>query len=258
MASEEFIPVPHAGVYEENGPVLSSSMKDGNKTHCINGEIYYTKYANREEYRKSLEINGYYVKPTGMLRREKTNLIPLDIKFARAGIIPSAVIDGVRQYCLGVDTKYDELTDFGGGVKGGDSDWLYNAIRELREESHGVFDFSDSKEYLYNNSVAIHDGLHMILICCEIKIENLKDVIYQYKFKSTQFKKGSGRKDENCRLVWVPESVLVKMYSEKAKVVTEAGITYRPMYERVRDFLACTDGFFGNEIARRVNNPTFK
>ena len=59
--------------------------------------------------------------------------------FARAGVIPYTFSKGVIYYCLGLDAKYKELTDFGGGIKKKDFDNSTAALRELQEESSNLF-----------------------------------------------------------------------------------------------------------------------
>ena len=49
-----------------------------------------------------------------------------------------------RKFCLGIDTNFRTLTDFGGGVKYKiDKDAITAALRELEEESLGLFKLID-------------------------------------------------------------------------------------------------------------------
>lgn len=59
----------------------------------------------------------------------------------RAAVVPYIFKNGVLYFLLGVDSQYGELTDFGGGVKGGirKETSLAAALREFREESDEVF-----------------------------------------------------------------------------------------------------------------------
>lgn len=63
----------------------------------------------------------------------------MSIKAHRGGIIP--FFEGnKRLYCLGVDRKFGELTDFGGGISYiRDGGPLQGALREFHEETLGAF-----------------------------------------------------------------------------------------------------------------------
>src|SRR3990167_5239470 len=58
----------------------------------------------------------------------------------RAGIIPIIDDDNDRYYVFGIDRKYDQLTDFGGGVSyRKDGNALNGARREFKEETLDSF-----------------------------------------------------------------------------------------------------------------------
>lgn len=57
----------------------------------------------------------------------------------RAGVIPWTTVGDVKLFILGVDTRYQELTDFGGGVNRRDKTALDGALREFREETLAAF-----------------------------------------------------------------------------------------------------------------------
>lgn len=60
----------------------------------------------------------------------------------RSGAIIYTNINGDVRFCLGVDTQSGDLTDFGGGIKKGES-VIEGGLRELKEESQGVFGYID-------------------------------------------------------------------------------------------------------------------
>ena len=60
------------------------------------------------------------------------------IRRCRSGVVPYTVIDEKIYLLFGVDSKYNELTDFGGGVKKNET-IVSGGLRELREESCGIF-----------------------------------------------------------------------------------------------------------------------
>ena len=53
----------------------------------------------------------------------------------RAGTILHAKRDGYHYFCLGIDRRHREYTDFGGGVTKRDRDTLDSALREYHEET---------------------------------------------------------------------------------------------------------------------------
>ena len=56
----------------------------------------------------------------------------------RSGAIIYTRYNNVTYFCLGIDTESGNLTDFGGGVKRGET-IVEGGLRELEEESQGVF-----------------------------------------------------------------------------------------------------------------------
>lgn len=56
----------------------------------------------------------------------------------RSGAIIYTRYNNVTYFCLGIDTDSGNLTDFGGGVKKGET-IVEGGLRELEEESQGVF-----------------------------------------------------------------------------------------------------------------------
>src|SRR4029079_3399 len=61
-----------------------------------------------------------------------------NIPVTRAGVILYTVVDGDIYIGLGADAKYNELTDFGGGVRSNQNSFT-EALRELCEESVGLY-----------------------------------------------------------------------------------------------------------------------
>lgn len=59
-------------------------------------------------------------------------------KPVRAGVIPYTVAFNHVYFLMGVDRGSGELTDFGGGIKNGEST-IQAALREFREETCGLF-----------------------------------------------------------------------------------------------------------------------
>lgn len=57
---------------------------------------------------------------------------------SRAAIVPYCVINGTVHFVFGIDSKYGDITDLGGGVRKYESA-VTGAMREFTEESHNVF-----------------------------------------------------------------------------------------------------------------------
>ncbi len=60
----------------------------------------------------------------------------------RSGAIIYTKINGKTYFCLGIDTQSGNITDFGGGVKMGET-IVKGGLRELAEESQNIFDIRD-------------------------------------------------------------------------------------------------------------------
>ena len=132
-----------------------------------------------------------------------------------------------RFFCFGVDSKYHTLTDFGGGIKYKlDGDPVLGALRELREESLGLFDFSkDSVQNcccIYNNDILI------------IFIRILIDPIISTLF--FQFLVSKEPTPEVAKLEWINQIQL-------AETIQHPYVVYEPVRslinETFSDFVNC-------------------
>lgn len=79
---------------------------------------------------------------------------------SRAGCVPYFVQNKKLYFVLGKDKSSGDYTDFGGGVKNSDENVIRAALREMTEETLGVFGFiyeNDVQDYLccYNNNAFI-------------------------------------------------------------------------------------------------------
>lgn len=57
---------------------------------------------------------------------------------SRSAIVPYCVVNNVIHFVFGIDSKYGDITDLGGGVRKYESA-VTGAMREFTEESHNVF-----------------------------------------------------------------------------------------------------------------------
>jgi len=80
------------------------------------------------------------------------------VKSGRAGVIPYIYDNNDDQlyFLFGIDKTAKELTDFGGGIKKGETP-LIAAVREFNEESRSLFDPEDYNINRYTNCVSLHD-----------------------------------------------------------------------------------------------------
>jgi hypothetical protein len=80
----------------------------------------------------------------------------------RAGVIPIVSWNGENYFGMGIDTKYRDLTDFGGAVElSTDENAIAGALREFYEESLGVFGRITVSQVM--KSRVIYNGYMLIL-----------------------------------------------------------------------------------------------
>lgn len=97
---------------------------------------------------------------------------------ARAGIIPYIISPDTHDVllCLGLDSTYSNMTDFGGGVKKTDATCYDAALREFDEETLGVFELT--REKVPDYSLVLYNETMMIIfvkIESEINIEEVHE-----------------------------------------------------------------------------------
>jgi hypothetical protein len=188
-------------------------------------------------------ISGiYYHKPAEYVIRCPTEDVPKKFRFQRAGVIPFVVEDDEIYYCMGVDAKYGELTDFGGCI-GDRESALDAALRELEEESLGVFNFRDSctKEIIQKTSVAIYNDIGVVVYFVPI-CANRQIITAEY---NEQMKKHMD--PENSGLVWVPHSVFCFLYKHNT-TITIGDTTFPRIYNRICDVFRYIDVLTGTPV----------
>lgn len=185
--------------------------------------------------------------------------------FKRAGIILYYTINDVNYFIFGVDSKYGTLTDFGGGVDPGEN-CIQAGLRELYEESAGLFNYMNKADYIRNNSICIYNGASIIIFQkISITQEEIIDICLQYK--EIYIDQASANCYlENSFIVWISEPNLyqlcsgssvvmpnelselfvlnssVKIYSRKNKSIQRKfsrGLTiYTPLYQPIKNLLS--------------------
>jgi len=101
----------------------------------------------------------------------------------RAGIVPVVDLFGEKYYCFGVDHKYQEITDFGGGIRyKRDENVLYGALREFSEESLGIFGYISPTDLQEDDAIFDKDTLIIFHRDDEIDI-NRKAHLFSERYK---------------------------------------------------------------------------
>jgi len=126
--------------------------------------------------------------------------------FIRSGITPYIIEDNETIYFFCIDTKYDEITDPGGSVKKNEN-YLESSLRELEEETLGLFDFRDMKDYIEKNSVILYNRSYC-MIFQECRVEDKLDICKKY---SERYEIHKDKEPENSFLIWIKEGDLKKL-----------------------------------------------
>jgi hypothetical protein len=148
------------------------------------------------------------------------------VKPTRGGVILYTITeDGKLLFGFGLDKNYEELTDFSGGISyKRDSNALIGALRELREETLGIYNVSVED---VQNAIALYDKHHLVLFLytnC-----NPDDVKNEFKTRYEEVEK-SELKD----IVWITEEELQKAIKCKSKHI----------YIRLLNFLGKSEDFY--------------
>ena len=172
-----------------------------------------------------------------------TSDLPLKKRFRRAGIIPYAYFQGTQHYLMAIDSKYQELSDFGGQVKHRES-FIDAVCREFYEETLGFFDYTseESKKAVLQSSIAIHDEKETLILFQEIQCQDPLAVIEEYQHRVS--KVGD---QENSGMLWVPHDVFVCLYQSKEAVKVSETQSYPKMYCRISDLISIVGGLFEEE-----------
>lgn len=145
---------------------------------------------------------------------------------SRAGVIIYTDLPNGRRFCLGVDRVSHELTDFGGGVSHKrDRTALDGALRELAEESLGIFGLIEPKDI--QRSLVIYNSSTMIVMIPVT--QNITNV-------TQQFRERVRPESEVSALVWITPPELQALINGRSSL--------GQMYKRVRNLLAHAGPFW--------------
>lgn len=175
----------------------------------------------------------------------------------RAGVIPYTVINGHIHICLGVDSKSNELTDFGGGIRDSDINPLYGAIREFREESNDVFGEENYNPENYLDSPCLiknmsqKSSFHMMIIFQEVDASLMSTTMNKF---SVDF----ATNDEIRAICWCNDGLLKqlvytpdcsRMYTKVKKFICNCISFNRLIYFlKLRSRLARINPYFSSTL----------
>jgi hypothetical protein len=102
------------------------------------------------------------------------------------------------------------MTDFGGRIElTGRENVLSEALRELREETHGLFSFEDEETENYilsNNHIYIHEQCGLIFQ--EIWVDSPNDLCSEFIERNRKYSRAGAGVLENSHMVWISHTNL--------------------------------------------------
>ncbi len=150
-------------------------------------------------------------------------------RFQRAGIIPYIIENGIKYYCMGIDTKFKNLTDFGGGC-GKSEYFLQAAIRELNEESLGIFNISDFDEVKRSSSCTYDDTV--IVVFYELKDIDKNKIILEFNKRLNDI-----NSPEISKILWIQEEILKQIIDMKEDSIKIDDVEYPRVYSRIKNLI---------------------
>lgn len=165
----------------------SSPNRDNKRTNYVK-----SNHRRNLSYYKTEEDDVAYVKKVQDIDWEQT-------KPMRGGVIIYTEINNNIYFCLGIDTKSGDLTDFGGGISyKKDLTALNGGMREFKEESLKVFDEITLEQL--NEGIVVYSKFIMIVFI-KIFVSSLDELITT----SRKFLKLSKitRNPEIVELIWL-------------------------------------------------------
>lgn len=138
-----------------------------------------------------------------------------EMHITRSGVLPYTIMDGEIYFLFGVDSKYNQLTDFGGGVKKTET-LVTGGYREFQEESHSIFSKYIKPQSILDCVTLLDDQMAIIFL----PIRN------SWYYKAAQaFSKKKHKLSENASVVWVNVRLLMEHYV-KQPIVWEKVSTF--------------------------------
>lgn len=223
---------------------LSFTIKRNNNSNSYDNRENKNSFENKNSYDKNYsdenDDNNPYklitrrIDSTKIRHKQKRELqvnivLSKELNFAKETPVRSGAIIYTKEndktyFCLGIDTQSGNLTDFGGGVKKGET-IIEGGLRELEEESQGVFGTIDPSDI--EDKITFHCyNMAIMFIPIEVTSTTLRtrDEIY------TEFtKRIEGNVDpEVCDIVWLDTQEFMESIHGRG----------RKLYIRVRKLLS--------------------
>lgn len=132
------------------------------------------------------------------------------IKYWRAGIIPYIKVGASPLYFFMIDSKYGQLTDPGGHVNARE-DWIDAALRELAEETRGIFDYRLQRHNVIDTGVAVwSEKQKTILVFLQVQTTDPYGLCRKYREDFVDgVKRSEPRKDlENSMMICIEHNDL--------------------------------------------------
>jgi hypothetical protein len=126
-----------------------------------------------------------------------------NLKPQRAGVIMYTIIDNTAYFGMGLDTKTNDITDFGGGVSyKTDYNAIYGALREFQEETLCIFKKIHIDDIA--NSPVIYDLNNLIIfIYVELNPTDICNKFNEKFIKISKQKLNNKNEPEVCGIVWL-------------------------------------------------------
>lgn len=140
------------------------------------------KSSNRKNRKNYLFFSFIKMNSKNLVFKDYTiNLINLPMKAKRSSIIPFFVKNNTKYYFMAIGRDYGSIIDMGGKIDPGES-FITSSIRELNEESIGVFDYRQYEDQIINDSITIYDDDNIVtFIEIDVSVNSPNDLIKEFK-----------------------------------------------------------------------------
>lgn len=164
------------------------------------------------------------LKPQKQVSVKKISNFNLSIRFQRGGVIVYHFKNKKLYFGFGVDSIYNELTDFGGHLDRSDKNVIEGALRECKEESLGVLNYTYKN--VLNDLILYDDKMAILMVKTD---ESMDKINLQFNNKLMYHKKV-----EVNDVVWLSLEELQH----------ELSLSHGRIYNRVKDLLVRAGDFY--------------
>lgn len=216
---------------------VEKSFIKSNTINCIsdvalpinsNGFRRFVSQQQKDKYTTFAHFNTFNIKNIEKINIQTVKNLNLNlVKPQRAGVLMYTIIDGELFFGFGIDAKFNEYTDFGGGIQyKKDINVIIGALREFHEETLAILPTISFNNVLDN--VVLYNNQMLILF---LYIDDLADISQKFNkaLLNSKFKK-----KEVSSIKWISETSLKQMLNTLDSKI----------YERVRQFLLNSGDFY--------------